>query len=39
MRRISTRYRYVINIMGTDLFILEELGGVDSEKLKTVEEF
>ena len=27
MRRISTSYRYVIDIIGTDLFSLEELGG------------
>ena len=39
MGRISTSYRYVIDIIGTDLFTLEELGGVDLEKLKKIEEF
>ena len=34
MGRISTSYKYVIDIIGTDLFTLEELGGVDFEKLK-----
>ena len=34
MGRISTSYRCVIDIIGTDLFTLKELGGVDLEKLK-----
>ena len=36
MRRISTSSRYVIDIIGMDLFSLEELGGVcvNLEKLK-----
>ena len=34
MRRIRTSYRYVTDIIGTDLFTLEELGGVDFEKLE-----
>ena len=34
MGRIITSYRYVIDIIGTDLFTLEELGGVDLEKIK-----
>ena len=34
MERISTSYRYGIGIIGTDLFSLEELGGVDWEKLE-----
>ena len=32
--RISTSYRYVIGIIGTDLFTLEELGDVDLNKIK-----
>ena len=39
MGRIRTSYRYVIDIIGTDLFTLEELKGVDLEKLKKIEEF
>ena len=31
MGKVSTSYRYVIDIIGTDLFTLEELGGVDLE--------
>ena len=27
-------YRYVIDVIGTDLFSVEELGGVDLEKLE-----
>ena len=33
MGRKSTIYRYVIDIIGTDLFSLGELGGVNLEKL------
>ena len=33
MGRISTNCRYVIDIIGTDPFSLEELGGVNLEKL------
>ena len=32
MGRINTSYRYVIEIIGTDLFSLEELVDVDLEK-------
>ena len=32
--KVSISYRYVIDIIGKDLFSLEELGGVDLEKLK-----
>ena len=40
MGRISKGYRYVIDIIGKNLFPLEELGGdVDLEKLKKNEEF
>ena len=39
MGRISTSYRYVIDIIGTDLFSLEELGGVDLEKLEKLRYF
>ena len=34
MGRISTGYRYMIDIIGTDPFSLGELGGVNLEKLK-----
>ena len=34
MGRISTCSRYVIDIIGTDPFSLEELGCVNLEKLK-----
>ena len=34
MERISTIYRYVIDIIGTDLFTLEELWGFDLKKIK-----
>ena len=34
MGRISTSYRYMIDIIGLDLFTLEELVGVDLKKLK-----
>ena len=33
MGRINTSYRYVTDIIGTDLFTLEDLGGVDLEEL------
>ena len=35
MGKISTSYRYVIDIIGTDPFSLGELGGVNLEKLVT----
>ena len=34
MRRISTSCRYVVDIIGTDPFSSEELGGVNLEKLE-----
>ena len=34
MGRISTSSRYVIDIIGTNSFSLEELGGVNFEKLR-----
>ena len=34
MRRISTSYRYVVDIIGTGPFSLTELGGVNLEKLE-----
>ena len=34
MGRPSRSYRYVIDITGADLFFLEELRGVDLEKLR-----
>ena len=37
--RISTCYRYLIDIIGTVLFTLEELGSVDLEKLKQLRNF
>ena len=36
MGRLSTSYRYVIDMIGTDLFSLEELGSVDLEKLEKI---
>ena len=39
MGRIRTSYRYVIDIIEIDPFTLEELGGVDLEKFKKIEEF
>jgi len=39
MGRISTSYRYVIDIVGTDLISLEELGGADLEKLEKLRYF
>ena len=34
MGRISTNYKHVIDIIGTDLFSLGEQGVVDMDKLK-----
>ena len=34
MGRIRTSSRYVIDIIGTDPFSLEELGGINLEKLE-----
>ena len=39
MGRINTSSRYVIDIIGTDQFSLEELGGVDLEKLEKLRYF
>ena len=40
MGRLSTSYRYVIDIIGTNLFTLEELGGdINLEKLKKLRNF
>ena len=39
MRRISTSSRYVIDIIGTDPFSLEELGGVNLEELEKLRYF
>ena len=39
MGRISTSYRYVIDIIGTDPFSLGELGGVNLEKLEKLRYF
>ena len=39
MGRISTSSRYVIDIIGTDLFSLEELGGINLEKLEKLRYF
>ena len=40
MGRISTSYRYVIDIIETDLFTLEEMGGgVDLKKLEKLRYF
>ena len=39
MKRISTSSRYVIHIIGTDLFSLEELRGVNLKKIRKIEVF
>ena len=39
MGSISTSYRYVIDIIGTDPFSLRELGGVNFEKLEKLRYF
>ena len=39
MGRISTSSRYVIDIIGTDQFSLEELGSVNLEKLEKMSVF
>ena len=39
MGRISTSHRYAIEIIGTDPFSLEELGGVYLEKLEKLRYF
>ena len=39
MGRISKSSRYVIGIIGTDLFSLEELGSVNLEKLEKLRYF
>jgi len=39
MGRKSTSSRHVINIIGTDPFSLEELGGVNLEKLEKLRYF
>ena len=39
MGRISKSSRYVIDIIGTDPFSLEELGGVNLEKNRKIEVF
>ena len=40
MGKISTSYRYVIDIIGTDPFSLEELGGcVNLEKIEKLRYF
>ena len=39
MGRISTSSRYVIDIIGTDPFSLEELGGVNLENLEKLRYF
>ena len=39
MGRISTSYRYVIDIIGTDPFSLGEKGVVDLEKLENLKYF
>ena len=39
MGRISTSYRYVIDIIGTDPFSLGEQGGVNLEKLEKLRYF
>ena len=39
MGRISTIYRYRIDIIGTDSFSLGELGGFNVEKLKKLRYF
>ena len=39
MERISTSSRYVIDIIGTDPFSLEELRGVNLEELEKLKYF
>jgi len=39
MGRISTSSRYMIGIIGTDMFTFEELGDVDVEKLNNLRNF
>ena len=39
MGRISTSSRYVIDIIGTNPFSLEELGGVNLEKFEKLRYF
>ena len=39
MGGISTSFRYVIDIIGTDPFSLEELGGIKLEKLEKLRYF
>ena len=39
MGGIITSYRYMLNVIGMDLFILEELGGVDLKKIKKMRIF
>jgi len=39
MGRVSTSYRYVIDIIGTDPLSLEELEGVNLEKLEKLRYF
>ena len=39
MGRISENYRYEIDIIGTDLFSLGELGAVNLEKLEKLRYF
>ena len=39
MGRINTSYRYVIDIIGTDLFSLGELGVVNLKKLEKLRYF
>ena len=39
MRRISTSYKYVIDIIGTDPFSLRELGGVNLVRLEKLRYF
>ena len=39
MGRISTSYRYEIDIIGTDPFFLRELGVVNLEKLEKLRYF
>ena len=39
MGRISTSFRYLIDIIETDPFSLEELGGVNLEKFEKLRHF
>ena len=39
MEGISTSSRYVIDIIGTDPFSMEELGGVNLEKFEKLRSF